>query len=77
MFGKLHLPKNHCAIDVLGSAPLSKNAVSAFQIARKTNFFYLGRFLKNLADDQCSSITKGRIYHIKHMTIQPSTIEVN
>ncbi len=28
--------------------------------------FYLGRFLKKLADDQCSSITKGSIYHIKH-----------
>ncbi len=37
----------------------------------QTNFFYLGRFLKKLVDDQCSSITKGSIYHINHMYIQP------
>ncbi len=29
-------------------------------------FFYLGRFLKKTADDQCSSISKGSMYHIKH-----------
>ena len=28
--------------------------------------FYLGRFLKKFAVNQCSSITKGSIYHIKH-----------
>ncbi len=32
----------------------------------QTTFFYLERFLKKLADDQCSYITKGSIYHIKH-----------
>ncbi len=32
----------------------------------QTTFFYLERFLKKLADDQFSSITKGIIYHIKH-----------
>ncbi len=48
------------------SAPPSKNAVSAFQISCKLLFFYLGRFLKNLADDQWSSLTKGSISHIKH-----------
>ena len=32
-----------------------------------STFFHLGRFLKKLApDDQCSSITKDSIYHIKH-----------
>ncbi len=31
----------------------------------QTTFFYLGRFLKKLADDQSASITKGSIYHIK------------
>ena len=36
-------------------------------------FFYLGRFLKKLADDQWSSTTKGSIYHTKHMYIQPLT----
>ncbi len=40
----------------------------------QTTFFYLGRFLKKLADDQISSITKGSIYHIKHMSIQPFTM---
>ena len=29
----------------------------------QTTFFYLGRFLKKLADDQCFSMTKGSIYH--------------
>ena len=33
----------------------------------QTIFFYLGRFLKKLADDQCSSITKSSIYHCKHI----------
>ncbi len=28
--------------------------------------FYLGKFLKKLADDQCSSIPKGSIYNIKY-----------
>ncbi len=32
----------------------------------QTTFFYLGRFLNKLADDQCSSITNGSIYHVKH-----------
>ncbi len=31
----------------------------------QTTFFYAGKFMKILADDQCSSITKGGIYHIK------------
>ena len=32
----------------------------------QTTFFCLERFLKDIADYQCSSITKGCIYHIKH-----------
>ncbi len=39
----------------------------------QATFFYLERFMKKLADDQCSSITKGSIYHIKPMYIQPFT----
>ena len=31
-------------------------------------FVYLGRFLKKLADNQCSHITKVSIYHIKIYT---------
>ena len=42
----------------------------------QTTFFYLGRFIKKLADDQCSSITKVSIYHIKHMSIQPFTMRL-
>ena len=57
------------------SAALSKNAVSAFQIPCKLLSF--GRFLKKLADDQCSSLTKGSIFHIKNMYIQPSTTVVD
>ena len=36
----------------------------------QTTFFYLQRFLKKFADDQCSFITKGSI---KRMYIQPFT----
>ncbi len=43
----------------------------------QTTFFYLGRILKKLADDQCSSITKGSIYHIKPTYIQPFTTVVD
>ena len=43
----------------------------------QTTFFYLGRFLKKLADDQCFLISKGSIDHIKHMSIQPFTMDVD
>ncbi len=43
----------------------------------QTTFFYLGKFLKKLADDQCSSMTKGSIYHINHMYMQPFTTNVD
>ncbi len=33
--------------------------------------------MKTLADDQCSSVAKDCIYHIKHMSIQPFTIGVD
>ena len=35
-------------------------------------FLLLWKILKKLADHQCSSITKGCIYYIKHMYIQNS-----
>ncbi len=59
-FGRIHT-----------SASQSKKAVCAFQTA----FFYLERFLKILADDQCSLITKDNIYHINRMSIQHFTIQ--
>ncbi len=43
----------------------------------QTTFFYLGIFLKKLADDQCSSITKDSIYHINHMYILSFTTVVD
>ncbi len=48
-------------------APPSKNVTS----------IYLERFLKELADDQYSSIIKSSIYSIKHMYIQYSTTAVD
>ncbi len=43
-----------------------------------TNYFlWTWRFLKKLTDDQCSSITKGSIYHIKHRSIQPFSMGVD
>ena len=40
-------------------------------------FFYLGRFLKKLSGDQCSSTTEGSIYHIKHLSMHPFTMGVD
>ena len=48
------------------SAPLSKKRSICISDFIQTTFFYLGSFLKKLADDQCSSRTKDSIYHIKH-----------
>ena len=39
--------------------------------------FYLGKFLKKLADDQCASTTKGGIYYMKHMHIQHFSLGVD
>ncbi len=39
----------------------------------QTTFFYHGRFLKKIADDQCPSTTKGSM---KHLSKQPFTMEV-
>ncbi len=43
---------------------------------QSTSFFF-GKFLKKLVYDQCSSITKGSIFHIKHMYIQTFSMEVD
>ncbi len=43
----------------------------------QSTFLCLGKFLKGLADDQSSSITKGSIYYIKHLQIQPFSMEVD
>ncbi len=59
------------------SALQSKNAVSSFYITRRVLSFSLGKFLKWLANDQSSSITKGSIYYIKHVYIQPFSMEVD
>ena len=56
------VPKN-----TLNSVPQSKNTVCAFQIYANTSFVYLGKFVKELADHQCSSIIEKGIYHIKHL----------
>ena len=40
-------------------------------------FFCLGKFLNKLADDQCSSVAKGSIYHINYMLIQLFTMGVD
>ncbi len=37
---------------------------------KQITLFYVRRFLKKLADDQCSLITKGSIYYCKPMSIQ-------
>ncbi len=63
---------NHGCIIVISayaynSPPLSKNAVSAFQISSKLLCFTLKDSWRNyIADDQYSSITEGSIYYFKH-----------
>ncbi len=42
----------------------------------QTTLFYLGRFVKKLADNQFYSITKGIIYRTKHIYIHPFSMEV-
>ncbi len=58
-------------------ALLSKKRSICISDFMQSSFFYIDRFRKKLADDRCSSITKGSIYHIKHMYIQPLTREVD
>ena len=53
--------------------PLCKNAVSTLQFLCKLLSFTLKDSFKKLADDQYSSITKGTIYHIKHLYIKHFT----
>ncbi len=50
------------------SAPPIKKRSICISDFMQTTFLYLGKFLKKLADDQCSSITKGSIYRINHIT---------
>ncbi len=79
-----NLPRHVCIhvmegedLRVYISAPQSKNAVSTFQITCRVLFFCLGKLLKWLADDQSSSITKGSIYYINYMNIQPFSMKVD
>ncbi len=60
------------------SAPQSKNAVCAFQITYKLLSFTSVDYWGN-SYDQCSSLTKGSIYHIKVniMSKQPFAIGVD
>ncbi len=58
------------------TAPKTKNAVCA--LSSHAKYFLLSwKIPEKLADDKCSSITKGSIYHIKRMYIQSLSIEVN
>ena len=61
----------------LHDCPTKKKCSMCISDYMQATSFNLGRFLKKLADDQCSTIAKGSIYHIKHMSIQPFTIEVD
>ncbi len=54
-----------------------KNTVSAFEVSSKLLFFTLKNSKIQKIDDQCSSVTKGSICHIKHMYIQPFATEVD
>ena len=67
---------NHCVYNCISAQP-SKKSLYAFSDFMQTTFFYLGKSLKKLADDQCSSITIDSIYHIKHLYIQPFTTVVD
>ncbi len=51
---------------VYACAIVPQNAVCAYSDYIESIFFCLGRFVKKLADDQCSSIIIGSIFHSKH-----------
>ncbi len=56
----------------------SKNIVCALQITfRVLLLTFEWKFLKRLADDQCSSIIEGNTYYIKHMSKKPFSMEVD
>ena len=59
------------------AAPQSKNSIMCILDHMQSTFLCCGKFMKNLADDQCSSVTKGNIYYIKHMYIHPFSKEVD
>ena len=56
------------------SALLSKKHSICISDYMLITFFYLGRLLQKLRDDQWRSVTKGSIYHNKHMYTQPFTM---
>ena len=58
---RIYMRKTHMEISIvrITSALQSKNTVSAFHFHAILSF-------KKLVDNQCSSITKGSIYHIKY-----------
>ena len=60
----------NCSTNVVSVPLLSKNSVSAFQISCKLLCFTLKDSRRKNIHDQSSFITKGSIYHIKHMYIQ-------
>ncbi len=68
---------NYCKINGGSFARLSKKCSICIWDFTQTTFFYFERFLKKLADDQYSSITKGSIYNFKHVYIQPFTTVVD
>ena len=57
---------------------LHKGKMQYVHFKSHAEYFHLPcKFLKKLADDQWSSITKGSIYYIKHMNIQPFSMVVD
>ncbi len=60
----------------LHSAPLSKNAVSAFQITCKLLFSWPWKIHDEISSYQCLSITKGRVYYIQHFCMKVDWPEI-
>ncbi len=58
------------------SAPQKKNAVSA-DLSHTENVLLSWKTEEITADDKSSSISKGSIYYIKHIYIQPFSMEVD
>ncbi len=70
--------KTHCSEDNTQKALPHKVKTQYLHLRwHAGTFFCLGKFQKWWADNQSSSIYKGSIYYIKHMYIQPFSMELD
>ncbi len=73
VFAPEHFIYNYVGTD--SAAPQNKDTLCISDHTQSA-FFCLGKFMKKLTDDQCSLLTKGSIYYIKYIYMQPFSMKV-